>query len=184
MDESTDAILKDCSHQSLEHRGCVTVTHLHYLASEHAKYCGECCLMDVFRVKPSRSPSNCQDSVQSLIDPLPPLWLRSNHPPILRHYTNQNPKLQVPPNPPAHFLSLSKLWTTSENPNHISVFICLHHSVLVLLNSKSVFMSLSQFSPFHFQYIKPFQYSHSLVLVSTLPLYISASLLLISLNSL
>ena len=49
MDESTDAILKDCGHQSLERRGCVTVTHLHYLASEHAKYCGECHLMDVLR---------------------------------------------------------------------------------------------------------------------------------------
>ena len=49
MDESTDAILKDGGHQSLEHRGCVAITHLHYLASEHAKYCGECHLMDVFQ---------------------------------------------------------------------------------------------------------------------------------------
>ena len=49
MDELTDAISKDCSHQSLEHRGCIAITHLHYLASEHAKYCGEHCLMDVFQ---------------------------------------------------------------------------------------------------------------------------------------
>ena len=49
MNESTDAILKDSGHQSLECRGCVAVTHLHYLASECAKYCGKCCLMDVFR---------------------------------------------------------------------------------------------------------------------------------------
>ena len=49
MDESTDAILKDCGHQLLECRGCVAITHLHYLASEHAKYCGECHLMDVFQ---------------------------------------------------------------------------------------------------------------------------------------
>ena len=34
MDESTDAISKDCDHQSLERRGCIAITHLHYLASE------------------------------------------------------------------------------------------------------------------------------------------------------
>ena len=49
MDEATDAISKDCSHQSLERRGCIAITHLHYLASERAKYCGKRCLMDVFR---------------------------------------------------------------------------------------------------------------------------------------
>ena len=49
MDESTDAILKDCGHQLLERRGCVAITHLHYLASEHAKYCGKRCLMDMFQ---------------------------------------------------------------------------------------------------------------------------------------
>ena len=49
MDELTDTILKDSSHLSLEHRGCVAVTHLHYLAPECAKYCGEHHLMDVFR---------------------------------------------------------------------------------------------------------------------------------------
>ena len=48
MDESTDAILKDCGHQSLKCRECVAITHLHYLASECAKYCGERHLMDVF----------------------------------------------------------------------------------------------------------------------------------------
>ena len=49
MDELTDALPKDSSHQSLECRGCVAVTHLHYLAPECAKYCGECCLMDMFQ---------------------------------------------------------------------------------------------------------------------------------------
>ena len=49
MEESTDAILKDSGHQSLEHRGCVAVTHLHYLAPECAKYCGKHCLIDVFQ---------------------------------------------------------------------------------------------------------------------------------------
>ena len=49
MDKSTDAILKDCGHQSLKRRGCIAITHLHYLAPEHAKYCSECCLMDVFQ---------------------------------------------------------------------------------------------------------------------------------------
>ena len=49
MDESTDAISKDGGHQLLEHRGCIAITHLHYLASECAKYCSECCLMDVFQ---------------------------------------------------------------------------------------------------------------------------------------
>ena len=120
----------------------------------------------------------------SKIDPLPLLQLCSNHPLILWHYANQNPKLWVPLNPPTHFLSLSKLWTTLENPDHISVFICLHHSVLVLLNSEFIFMSSSQFSPFHFQYIKLFQYPHSLIPASALPSYISTSLLLNSSNSL
>ena len=135
-------------------------------------------------VKFLRSPSNCWDSIWSKIAPLPLLRLHSNHPPILRHYANQNPELWVPPNPLTHFLLLSKLQTTLENPGHISVFICLHHSILILLNSKSIFMSSSQFSPFHFRYMKPFQYSHSLVLASALPLYISASLLLNRANSL
>ena len=49
MDELTDAILKDGGHQSLECRGCIAITHLHYLASERAKHCSECCLMDVFQ---------------------------------------------------------------------------------------------------------------------------------------
>ena len=49
MDELTDAISKDSSHQLLEHRGCAAVTHLHYLAPECAKYCGKCCLTDMFR---------------------------------------------------------------------------------------------------------------------------------------
>ena len=48
MDKLTDAIPEDSSHQSLECRGCVAVTHLHYLAPERAKYCGEHRLMDVF----------------------------------------------------------------------------------------------------------------------------------------
>ena len=50
MDESTDAISKDGSHQSLECRGCIAITHLHYLASKRAKYCSECCLMDVMQL--------------------------------------------------------------------------------------------------------------------------------------
>ena len=49
MDKSTDAISKNCGHQSLEHRGCVAITHLHYLASKRVKYCGKRCLMDVFQ---------------------------------------------------------------------------------------------------------------------------------------
>ena len=131
-----------------------------------------------------RSPSDCRDSVQSKIDPLLLLQLRSDHPLRLQHYANQNPKLQVPPEPSDALLSLSELQMTSENPDHISVFIYLHHSVLVLLNSKFVFMSSSQFSPFRFRYIKPFQYSCSLVLASTLPSYISAGFLLNSSDSL
>ena len=131
-----------------------------------------------------RSLSNCWDPVWSKINPLPLLQLHSDHPLILRHYTNHNPKLWVPPNPLTHFLLLSELQMTSENPNHISVFICLHHSVLVLLNFEFIFMSSSQFSPFCFRYIKLFQYSHSLVLASALPSYISTSLLLNSSNSL
>ena len=48
MDELTDAITKDSGYQLLKHRGCVSVTHLHYLPPECAKYCSECHLMDVF----------------------------------------------------------------------------------------------------------------------------------------
>ena len=70
------------------------------------------------------------------------------------------------------------------NSGFTTCLICLHHSILVLLNSNLIFTSLSQFSSFHFQYIKLFQYSCSLILASTLPLYISASLLLNSSNSL
>ena len=108
--------------------------------------------------------------------------------PTILRYSNtmltKTPNSKYPPNPPTHFLSLSELRTTSENPNHIFVFICLHCSISVLLNSKFVYMSSSQFSPFRFWYIKPFQYSYSLILASALPSYISASLLLNSLNSL
>ena len=135
-------------------------------------------------VKLLRSPSNCQDPVQPKINPLPLLQLRSNHPLRLWHYTNQTPELWAPPEPSNALLSLSENSEPSENPNHIPVSICLHHCVLVLLNSKLVFMSPSQFSPFHFRYIKPFQYSCSLILASALPLYISTSLLLNSSNSL
>ena len=49
MDESTDAISKDCRHQLLKCRGCIAITHLHYLASGCAKYCSKCRLMDMFR---------------------------------------------------------------------------------------------------------------------------------------
>ena len=49
MDELTDAISKDRGHQSLKCRGCIAITHLHYLAPECAKYCGERHLMDVFQ---------------------------------------------------------------------------------------------------------------------------------------
>ena len=116
-----------------------------------------------------------------------PYHFSDSVPTILRYsdtMLTKTPNSKYPPNPLTHFLSLSELRTTSENPDHISVFICLYHSILVLLNSEYVLMSLSQFSPFHFQYIKPFQYSHSLVLASALPSYISTSLLLNSSNSL
>ena len=123
-----------------------------------------------------------------LSDPRLIPYRSSNSVPTILRYSNtmltKTPNSKYPPNPPTHFLSLSKLQMTLENPDHISVFICLHHSVLVLLNSKYVLMSSSQFSPFRFWYIKPFQYSHSLVLASTLPSYISTSLLLNSSNSL
>ena len=130
-------------------------------------------------VKLSRSPSDCWDSVWSKIDPLPLLWLHPDHPLRLQHYTNQNPKLQAPPEPSDALLLLSENseWPRRTLITFLSSF-CLHHSVLVLLNSELIFMSLSQFSPFHFWYIKLFHYSRSLILASTLPLYISTSFLL------
>ena len=132
----------------------------------------------------AKIPSNCQDPIQSKIDSLPLPQLCSNHPPRLRHYTNQTPKLQLAPRPPTHYHHSLRTPNDLQEPNHISVLICLHHSILVLLNSNFVFTSPSQFSPFHFQYIKPFQYSCSLILAPALPSYISASLLLSSSNSL
>ena len=48
MDELADAIMKDGSHQSLESRGRIAITHLHHLAPECAKDGCKCCLMDVF----------------------------------------------------------------------------------------------------------------------------------------
>ena len=123
-----------------------------------------------------------------LPDPRSIPYRSSNSVPTILQYSDttltKTPNSKYPPNPPTHFLSLSKLRMTSENPDHISVFLCLHCSILVLSNSEYVFMSSSQFSPFCFRYIKPFQYSHSLILASALPLYISASLLLNSSNSL
>ena len=88
-----------------------------------------------------------------------------------------------PLRPPTYY-HRSPRTPNSLHEHHISVFICFHHSVFVLLNSDLIFTSPSQFSPFHFWYIKPFQYSCSLILASTLPMYISTSLLLNSSNSL
>ena len=48
MDELADAIAEDCSHQSLESRGCIAITYLHHLAPECVKDSCKCCLMDVF----------------------------------------------------------------------------------------------------------------------------------------
>ena len=135
-------------------------------------------------VKLLRSPSDCRDPIRSKINPLPLLQLCSDHPLRLWHYTNQAPELRAPPGTSNTLLLLSKNSEPSKNPNHIPVFIYLHHSILVLLNSNLIFMSSSQFSPFHFRYIKPFQYSCSLILASALPLYISTSFLLNSSNSL
>ena len=84
---------------------------------------------------------------------LTPYRSSNSIPTILRNSNTtltKNPKLRVPPKPSDALLLLSKLQKTLENPNHISVFICLHHSVLVLLNSEFVFISSSQFSPFGF----------------------------------
>ena len=48
MDKLADAITKDCSHQSLERRGCIPITHLHHLAPKCAKDCCKCYLIDIF----------------------------------------------------------------------------------------------------------------------------------------
>ena len=49
MDELADTIMEDCSHQSLESRGCIAITHLHHLAPECAKDSCKHCLMNVFQ---------------------------------------------------------------------------------------------------------------------------------------
>ena len=84
------------------------------------------CLWDGLRLLLS-----CQDphpiaeiSIQSKIDPLLLLRLRSDHPPRLWHYANQNPELQVPPEPSDALLLLSELQMTSKNPDHfLSSFV-------------------------------------------------------------
>jgi hypothetical protein len=42
MDEATNAVAKYRRHQALKHQRCITVTHLHYLAPEGAKYGSKC----------------------------------------------------------------------------------------------------------------------------------------------
>ena len=49
MDELADTIMEDCSHQLLESRGCIAITHLHHLAPECSRDSCECCLMDMFQ---------------------------------------------------------------------------------------------------------------------------------------
>ena len=64
-------------------------------------------------VKFLRSLSDCQDPVWSKINPLPLLWLCSDHPLILRHYANQNPKLRVPP------WALQRITIALQTPNDL-----------------------------------------------------------------
>ena len=144
------------------------------------------CLWDGLRLLLS-----CQDPhpiAEILSDPRStPFRSSDSVPTILRESDTtltKTPNSEYPPNPPTHYYCSPNSELPQKTPITFSVFICLHHSILVLLNSKLIFMSLSQFSPFCFQYIKPFQYSRSLVLASTLPSYISASFLLNSSNSL
>ena len=110
-------------------------------------------------VKFSRSPSDCQDPVQSKIDLLPLLQLCSDHPPRLQHYTNQTPKLRTPLSPPMHYFHSP--WTPNDlgEPRSHS---CLHlSSSLVLLNSELTFMSSSQF---HLSVFNILNHFHTLAL--------------------
>ena len=131
-------------------------------------------------------------------DPHPIAEIPSNPRSIPYHFPNSiptilwdsNTMLTKPPNskhplrPLMHYHhSLRTLNNLQEPQSHFCLHL-FHHSSFVLLNSDLIFTSLSQFSPFHFWYIKPFQYSCSLVLASTLLLYISASLLLNNSSSL
>ena len=100
-------------------------------------------------VKFLRSPSNCQDSIRSKIDPLLLLRLHSDHPPILQHYANQNPELRVPPKPSDTF-SIA-LWTPNDLGKPRSHF-CLHLS-----------------SSFHFSPLELRIRSHVFVSVFTFP---------------
>ena len=131
---------------------------------------------------------SCQDPhliaeipTQSKIDPLLLPWLCSNHPPRFQHYATIPPNSNRPPRP----LMLYHCPPRPPNdPWDPQPHFCLNYSVFVFLHSILVSTSLSQSLSFHFQYIAPFQYSCSLVLASTLPSYISASLPLNSCNPL
>ena len=123
---------------------------------------------------------SCQDPhpiAEILSDPkLIPYHSPDSVPTILQ---DSNTTLTIPPNsnqplrPPMHYHHSPRPPNNLQNPQP---HFCLHYSILVSLHSDLIFTSLSQFSSFHFQYIAPFQYSCSLVLASTLPSYISASL--------
>ena len=102
---------------------------------------------------------------------------------------DSNTALTMPPNPnqPPRPLMHYHCFPTPNDLWEPRSHFCLHLSSsfhFSPLELWSHFTSPFQFSSFCFQYIILFQYSCSLVLAPALPLYISASLLLNSSNSL
>ena len=94
------------------------------------------------------------------------------------------PNSKHPPRPPTHYhRSLRTLNDLQEPQSHFCLHLSLsfHFSPLELWSCFHIPISVFTFP---FWYIKPFQYSCSLILAPTLPLYISASLLLNSSNPL
>ena len=127
------------------------------------------------------------DPLLSCQDPCLIAELPSNPRLISYHFPNSVPTilwvsdtmLTIPPNSNWPLGPLMHYHHSLRPPNDLwgpQPHFCLHYSVLVSLHSNLIFTSLSQFSSFQFWYIAPFQYSCSLVLASTLPLYISTSL--------
>ena len=110
-------------------------------------------------------------------------------PPTLTLTTLQDPwhYATIPTNPDQPLRTLT--WyhcplRTPTDPQDPQSHFNSYCSVLILLHSVSIFMSPSQSLPFCFWYIAPFQYSCSLIIASTLPSYISASIPLNSCNPL
>ena len=129
----------------------------HFVTTMHCEGCNMCEAYTLHIVEASRvltvvkflrSPSDCWDPIWPKIDPLPLLQLHSNHPPILQHYANQNPELQVPPKPSNTFYIALQTPKNLRKPwSHFCLHLSssFHFSPLELQTCFHVFVSVFTF---------------------------------------